>query len=103
MLRNWHGFGATSLMSSGTVSVPHDAVNLALFFVPDHGAELAPLPCQIGGTVSVPHSRTLTGELIPSCTTCKTDAFPCRVLRRLDLTYRAIEVTTDRTHGKEER
>ncbi len=97
MLLNWHGFGATSPRSCGTVSVPHCAVNLARFFVPHCGHDLAPLPCHIPGTVSVPHSRTLTSELIPSGTTCQTDVSIYRSLRRPTLTYRTNEVTTDRT------
>ncbi len=101
MLLNWHGFGATSPSSCGTVSVPHGVLNLARFFVPHRGPELARLQCHIPGTVSVPHSRTITRELNPSCTTCKTDVYSYRPSRRPALTYRTTKVTTDRTRGKE--
>ncbi len=97
MPRNWHGFSATQPHLSGTFSVPVGRFNLAPFFVPDADRNVAPLPCHIPGTVSVPHSRTLTSELIPSGTTCQTDVSIYRSLRRPTLTYRTNEVTTDRT------
>ena len=96
MLHNWHGFSATSEAVCGTFSVQHDADNLARFFVPDESPELAPQPCQTPGTFLVPHSRTLTQELIPSGTTCQTDVSTYRSLRRLTLTYRTNKVTHDR-------
>lgn len=100
MRRNWHVFGATLGVARGTVSVPHSADNLARFFVPHQSPELAPQPCQVSGTVSVPHSRTLTGELIPSCTTCKTDVPSTATIRRQPLTYRTTNATTDRARGE---
>lgn len=88
MLNIMHRSRATSCTESvqhhARVGVQHNGPNLAL------------KPCNIPCTVSVQHSRTLTRELIPSCTTCKTDVTPTASLRLLPLTYRTTEVTTDR-------
>lgn len=101
MLLEMHGKRATS-----TVSIMHGKraglrAHHARFFVQHQSGFHALVPCNIPCTSVVHHRTTVTGQLIPSCTTCKTDVLPYRALRRLTLTYRTTEVTHDRVRERE--
>lgn len=94
--------GATSGRFSCTTVGATLHVDLAPFFVQHRSGELAPPPVQ-----HTLHPRWFNNEylhlLIHSrhALACKTALNLYRILRRLTLTYRTTEVTTDRTRGEE--
>lgn len=101
MLLEMHGKRATS-----TVSIMHGkraglGAHHARFFVQHRSGFHALVPCNIPCTSVVHHRTTVTGQLIPSCTACKTDVLSTASLRLIQLTYPTTNATTDRARGLE--
>lgn len=101
MLLEMHGKRATPMPSIMHGKRASSLVHHARFFVQHRSSFHALVPCNIPCTSVVHHRTTVTGQLIPSCTACKTDVLSTASLRRLTLTYRTTKATHDRARERE--